>query len=135
MNETKFDSPQLKLIGVTQKPDFNSLKEERSVWDTMPGEKSLGHFHLNHAYSSDTPSPLAFNNAVPSSFEFVFVFSMASTQSFPIPNVLYRIQSVDSTHYLELYDVNNEVIVMRPSKDCLEQHVSSISLMKYMSSA
>jgi hypothetical protein len=46
---------------------------------------------------------------------------MSPTQSFPIPNVLYRIQSVDSAQYLELYDVSDEVVVMRPFKDCLEQ--------------
>jgi hypothetical protein len=47
--------------------------------------------------------------------------------SFPAPNVYYRIQSVDLATYLELYDVSDEKVVMRPLKDCLEQQVSITS--------
>lgn len=45
---------------------------------------------------------------------------MAPPASFPL-SVLHRIQSVDLGSYLELYDVDDKSIVMRPISDSLEQ--------------
>jgi len=44
--------------------------------------------------------------------------------SFPAPAVFYRIQSVDLGSYLELYDVSDKSLVMRPISDSPEQQVS-----------
>jgi len=41
--------------------------------------------------------------------------------TFPASQVLYRIQSADLAEYLELSDVNDELIVTRPFKESLEQ--------------
>ncbi|KAF8720253.1 hypothetical protein AX14_011097 [Amanita brunnescens Koide BX004] len=46
---------------------------------------------------------------------------MAQPLPFPMQNIRYRIQSVDLATYLELYDVNDEEVVLRPIKDCLGQ--------------
>jgi hypothetical protein len=52
---------------------------------------------------------------------------MTPTPSFPVPDVFYRIQSLDlySDLYLELYGVDEEKLVLRPLRDdSLEQQVS-----------
>ncbi|KAF8699383.1 hypothetical protein AX14_000998 [Amanita brunnescens Koide BX004] len=46
---------------------------------------------------------------------------------FPMQDVHYRIQSVDLATYLELYDVNDEKVVLRLMKDCLEQQWTFIA--------
>jgi hypothetical protein len=44
---------------------------------------------------------------------------------FPAAGVLYRIQSAESGSYLELYDVDDDSVVMRPINDTLEQQAST----------
>ncbi|KAG6847010.1 hypothetical protein H0H93_010617, partial [Arthromyces matolae] len=43
--------------------------------------------------------------------------SIALSMAFPLPNVLYRIQSVDFDTCLELYDIDNEAVILRNTKD------------------
>jgi hypothetical protein len=42
----------------------------------------------------------------------------------PLPNVYYRIQSVDFNEYLELWDLNDDKVLFRTlKKDSLQQQV------------
>ena len=57
---------------------------------------------------------------------------MAQPLPFPMQNIRYRIQSVDLATYLELYDVNDEEVVLRPIKDCLGQQVSKTFYVRFL---
>jgi hypothetical protein len=58
----------------------------------------------------------------------------SNTMSIPQPNIIYRIQNVDFGTYLELWDPEEELVVLRPFKDTELQQVGVPPLIQLPSS-
>jgi hypothetical protein len=57
---------------------------------------------------------------------------MAPIQAFriPSPNILYRIESVEFISYLELYDIDDQKVFLRPLRDSSNQQARSHQVTK-----